>query len=594
MRHSPSDAAGNAQPKFNSAIRLSPLDDLDPDLDHFLASMMMADITRTPLSAITAEDIALFNQLRSFDPVLSAATFGGLLLLPELQSNCIRLEALAHISLAMGSGELPPNDMLVKRLFARTGKGLCGRLEDPAEDVFVTSITSPRGNFRVLEGTWESAGFYLQRILNVVEDFPAEGTYSDFRECIYAFLKLSDLMCERAGLRRYTLGNDVREDRLPKALAGQLGHIRKLVTFSEGELAAAGIHLSQLAPFGFNAPDRGKLLDAPMGHSILERYPLILKDKNLYVTLPTTITAAVRRFVLEEMHTHGMREAFLGGLALEYGDLFSNVPLLGGKVGAPIEFRRTSKGLSSGVLISIEPGRYLQCVFSVDTLEGFEATGLAGHNPDPTCLEEDFHHWIDAAYEQVSKSPDFRDGITLFVGCGIGRGVAYDFDRKERNNWRVQFISAADLYTLSWVPEFKPISLWRFMEAQEKLKSMGVSLQNVNGLLNMVAWGRELEGHLVPHSELPDRLSDGSTSIMIMARQNALRDLRYEVDQCWDPHCELTPDGHWVRVRREADSQFKEDRSIPVYVTDQYTDRRSIQALFSLSMQSFISIFQVN
>lgn len=555
------------------------MDDFDPAADNFLAAMM-ANITTTPLSAIAAEDIALFNQLRVFDPIQSAATFGGLLMIPGLQSNCIRLEVLAHISLAMGKGAPPPSDKLIKRLFARTGKGVCGRLEDPAEDVFATSISSPRGNFRVLEGTWESAGFYLQRVLNVVESFPGEGTYADFKECIYALLKLSDLMCARAGLERYQLGNDVREQRLPDDVVEKLGELRDLVTFSEEELHAAGIKLQQLAAFGFTPADREKLLDAPMGHSVLERYPLILRDKTLYVTLPTTITAAIRRFVLEEMDATGMREAFLGFLALEYGDLFSRAPLLGGRRGAPIEFKRTPKGMLAEALVEVEPGRFLQFVFSIDTLEGFEIGGLAGHNPDPTHLEEDFNRWIDHAYDQVSKATNFRDGITLFVGCGVGRGAAYSFDRKERANWRVQFISAADLYTLSWVPDFKPLSLWRLMEALDKLASMGVELQNVNGLLNMVAWGRDLEGHLVPHSQLPDNLSDGTKSIFIMTRQNALRDLRYEVARCWDTHSELGPDGRWIRVRKEAEAQFKEDRDKPAYVSDEELGDRRILAAY--------------
>jgi hypothetical protein len=38
----------------------------------------------------------LLVELRSLSPVQTAATFSGLLTKPELQANCLRLEALVH------------------------------------------------------------------------------------------------------------------------------------------------------------------------------------------------------------------------------------------------------------------------------------------------------------------------------------------------------------------------------------------------------------------------------------------------------------------------------------------------------------------
>jgi hypothetical protein len=108
-------------------------------------------------------------EFRKLDMIGTATTFAGLLTTPRLQANCIRIEALVHLAAAYCVGRGAPTRGLVRRSFERLGAGYCGMMEDPAEDVFATLVNTPRGNFRIFEGVREAAGFYLQRILNVVE-----------------------------------------------------------------------------------------------------------------------------------------------------------------------------------------------------------------------------------------------------------------------------------------------------------------------------------------------------------------------------------------------------------------------------------------
>lgn len=517
------------------------------------------------LSTIATAYSALFKQLQAFDPLKVAATFGGLLTVPDVQSNCIRLEILAHLSLASGNGRKTPDAKFISHAFSSLGKAPCGLYEDPAEDMFVTSIGTPRGNFRVLEGIWESAGFFLQRVVNVVEGMPRRGDFDEIRECIYSLLHVSDLVCERAKLARYTLGNPLPAKSLSRKTASVLASLRRLVRFSVKELKAADISIDHLSQFVFDPSVRNRLLDEIVGHSTLERYPLAWRNEEVFFVLPTATSAAIRRFVFERIGAINMREAFLAALAGEYGRLFSQTPMLGGKIGAPIEFRRTNNGLFAGTMITVDRGRYLNCVFFIDTLENFEETGLAGTNPDPTQITDDIDKWIDHAYEAARLRKDFRDGLTVLVGCGIGRAVINYLNNKDRPNWRIQFVSAPDFYTLSWVPHFKPLSLWRMLDAQDKLKSLGVELRNFNGLLNMVAWVRSLEGHLVPHGELPDDFISNDTDAVVAINQNSLRDLRHEVAEIFDPHVEQDVHGRWTNVRKEGESLFEEDRRRPFY-----------------------------
>jgi hypothetical protein len=358
------------------------------DLESFLAEQSFGFGT-VPLSPIAAENRALLRELESYDPLRTVSTFAGLLTAAELQSNTLRLEVLAHLALAVCGGRRKPNAKLISHLFAQFGNGTAGRLEDPAEDVFVSNIATRRGNFRILEGVWESAGFHVQRIVDLLEGLPAGGRYGLLRESVYALLQLSDLLCERAGLTRHQLGADIPLEKLPQRIAASAGAMRRLVRFSTAELGEQGISLDRLAAFGFDPARRGDLVTEAIGHSTLERYPLALHNDEILFLLPTATSAAIRRVVVEQMDALNLREAFIQTLALEYGKLFSRTPLLGEKSGAPIEFKRTTSGLFAGVLTRVDHGLYLNFVFFVDALEDFDKAGLVGTNLDAKALAAD-------------------------------------------------------------------------------------------------------------------------------------------------------------------------------------------------------------
>lgn len=533
------------------------------------------------LGTIATSYPALFKQLQVFDPLKVAATFGGLLTVPELQSNCIRLEVLAHLALISGKGHKTPDAKFISHAFSSLGEAPCGLYEDPAEDMFVTSIATPRGNFRVLEGVWESAGFYLQRVVNIIEGMPRRGDFDEIRESIYSLLRLSDLVCERAQLARYTLGNSLPTKSLSRKIVDALASLRRLVRFSAAELKAADISIDHLSQFVIDPSSRHELLDESIGHSTLERYPVAWRNDEFFFVLPTATSVAIRRFVFERIDAANLRETFLAALAGEYGHLFSETPLLGGKTGAPIQFSRTNNGLFAGTIGKADQGRYLNFVLFIDTLEDFEKTGFAGTNPDPTQIADDIDKWIDHAYDEARATKNFRDGLTVLVGCGIGRAVINYLNNKDRPNWRIQFVSAADLYTLSWVPQFKPLSLWRILDALDKLKSLGVELRNFNGLLNMVAWVRSLEGHLVPHGDLPDDfVTNENTHAVIAINQNSLRDLRHEAADIFDPHVEQDIHGRWINVRKEGQSFFEDDRRQPLYAVWHHPEGHRLSAVY--------------
>jgi len=130
-------------------------------------------------------------EFRKLDPVATDASFAALLTAPGLQANCYRLEYLVHLAVAYCEGKTQPTQDLVQRSFKILGDGVRGMAEDPAEDVFVSLVSTPRGNFRVFEGIHEGNGFHLQRILNVVETMPREQPFQGIRDAVEALLRNS-------------------------------------------------------------------------------------------------------------------------------------------------------------------------------------------------------------------------------------------------------------------------------------------------------------------------------------------------------------------------------------------------------------------
>jgi hypothetical protein len=543
----------------------------DLKFEDMMAAMMASAMPQARIGAIAGDRRELAGSFDGFDPFKLVASFGALLTVPELQCNCIRLEALVHLGLLLGGGKRKPTPKLMQRAFAALDTGPVGAMEDPAEDMFVTSIATSRGNFRILEGIWESSGFFLQRFVNVVERLPASPGWDEVREAVFALLKLSDAVCERAGLARWQKAQDgAPRSSLPGAIASQIRELRRRVCFNAADITAMGIATDHLSAFVLAPSDRGKLTDEELGNTTLERYPVLWRGDDFCLALPTAVGAAVRRLILERVAAANLTEAFVGALGEEYAQTFSRLPLLGGDLGAPIRFAPTKTGHMACLMSCIDTGRYLNFIFVMDTLKDVEITGIAGLNPDFSTQQDDVEIFNAQAIAAAQKEKDFREGATLVVSCGIGRGIAGPLRSPKVPNWRQEFISAADLYTLSWTEGFDALSLWRLLDGEEQLAALDVHLQNINGLVNLVAWQRSHRGHLIPHNQLSEEFGGSGGPLMLMIPQNGLKDVRHGAAHRWDPHVIQDVHGQWVSVRKQEGGLFAEDAAKPLYSAQEF------------------------
>lgn len=537
--------------------------DSTPSFEDALRMTQLGVGASIPLALFSSAHPDLEAQFAELDFLELATVFGGLLCAPELHGATIGLETLVHLAVLHGRGRVAPGTQLVVSAFEAVAAGPCSMLEDPPENVFVESVATSRGNFRILTGIWETPGFWLQRVIEVVESMPDGPGYDELRESTFALLTLSDRICERAGLARHDLGAVDPPRGLPEDLIADLTSLRRLVEFDEADLAELGVSPQALIPFLFTPDDRSRLPAQELGHSSLERWPVLRITGSMRLVLPTAVSVAIRRLVVERVDSGRIREAFVASLGREYVRLVADMPFLPAD-DPHFRFFRTENGAFAATVQQVDEGRVLAVVLTLDTLEDFQATGLAAPAVRSEAWSADVNDLITTACAAVDETTGFRSGIILVVGCGVGRAGAGGLDGPPPG-WRIAPISAADLATLSTTPGVDALSFWRILDAYDRVQDLGVELPNVNGLLNLFAWSRQLDGHLVPHGALPDDFLQPGQASLLMMDQHALRDVRHEAATHADRSMAQDVEGRWRRMVRLGEGHFEEDRRKPIY-----------------------------
>jgi hypothetical protein len=551
---------------------------------HALASAQ-ANAKNNSIATLAQRDRSLGHLLGSLDPFQAIATFGGLLTRPELRSNCVRLEALVHLAAFQACGAKRPNRDVVSRAFQALGPSL-GLMEDPAEAQFVSLIPTDRGNFRIFEGIFEGAAFHLCRFIEAVEEMPRTPPFGSMQNSIFALLALSEAVADRKGVDVRTASAPVPLRHLPSTALGSLAVDRKLVTFTQDELRSAGISRDALRPFAFTPAMRDDLGESIIGHTPLERRPVILTENGAILALPTAVSCSIRRYLIERCSALGQEHTLAQALTANYGKLLREMPILGGPMGAPLTFRNVDGIQLATTMIEIDDGRWLHLLAFMDDFHNYEIGGLVGTNTDSNRLGEKLSSKIAEAAAKATSSPGYRGGMTLVVGCGWGRGLGVS-GMEMPEGWRNEVISAHDLETLSDLPDYRPTTLWRTLDMREEIEKLGLHLENINGLLNLVAWQRRLDEHLVPHSQLPNDFASPGSPAFLVIEQNALREVREQVAVAVDRRRLQDVRGRWISMRRTGSSVFREDQVKPSYAADDEARRGRLKGAFVTSVRTW-------
>ena len=483
---------------------------------------------------------------------------GGLLTVPELQANAVRLEAIAHLIVASAAGRKKPNKQDAARWFKQVARAFAP-MEDAAEDVFVTRVHMDGRNYRVLEGLAEANGHHLQHMLTAVENMPNYEVYNALKQSCRAMLALSDLVCARSGLEAFCCGGEYGLDALPVDNLPTLKTLAARVTFSDDDLAHIGLSRQALGRF-FLSPTKRNVGFSGYGDSWLERRPLINFRDGIVAALPSAIGIAIRRAVIETCQDAGAEFALWNGLLIAQTDELSLNPAISCIGISPTEIKRDSCVVPSEP-VEFQPGLWFQLILVTDDFTGFNETGFSEPGPSGEKAQVELKQAIDDAAADIKTRPGFKLGLSLVVLCGFGRAQLVKFT--PAGHWLVEGISSYDLDVLGWRHGFNIAELLKFLLAEDAAKDMGFPVAAINGLPARIGFAYDNNGHVVPHEAMPD----GTMGATLIVPTNAHLRLRTENHTRFDKHAVRDVAGNVLVVRRTDGGKRSPQNTQRVYVS---------------------------
>lgn len=518
------------------------MSDDDPNFDLAELESIFSERARWATLCVSIQEIAddneaLIHDLSLFNRKLVIPLLGSLLTLPDYQSQTIRLEILVALAVIFCNGRKKAGVRDAARWFSQIGRSQCVLGEDPAEDIFVSLAQDQSGNYCILEGVWESAGFYTQRVMDAVSSMPDDEAIGPAKKSFRALLTVSDLVCEKAGLRRYQLGSEDSHSALSLKKILKRNALSARVKIAFEELSARGVEKTDLQPFLFDAQMRNYLPQQQIGRSLLDRYPLLShSDTHVVVALPSALSIAARDYVIERIVENDLEELFDATLAQDYTALFSNTPLLGGSIHAPVRWGHFGSHRVASFSMEVDVGYFISYHLFQASIDVHADGGFKAIYKDRGEITKALQDTIDASVDRIVQLPDFKEGLIIVAGCGWGKGITTGGLEVRQPNWRLQTMSAADLIRLSWLSEMDPKYFWRIQDGLDEISKSGVQIINPNGILNLIGWVRKNEGHFVQHAELPEGEISREHPLIFNPPLNVLRNVRAEADQSYDRH----------------------------------------------------------
>ena len=224
---------------------------------------------------MAARQKRLVTRLQKFNFSVVSALLAGLLTRPENHTATARIEALLHLAALACRGRKKVDQQQLREWLTEIDEDLIAKLEIPVEDVFVSNVEAWFGNARLFQGRWENNAEYVRACTETLLRIAAERPWA--REAmghITALLRVSEALAERAGARRYIRTESTPGEKIVLRVS-TVEESSRHVVFSDEDLAAIGVRPEDLYPFVIQDEHVDSLAGQTMGHSALERRPLV-------------------------------------------------------------------------------------------------------------------------------------------------------------------------------------------------------------------------------------------------------------------------------------------------------------------------------
>ena len=426
--------------------------------------------------------MSLNQKLKKYDLFLTLSKVASLLTIPSLHANLHRIENLIYLIISnCRKSELSPT---INEIENWLNEHLNRSQEDPIEDVFVTNVITHLGNYRIFEGLWTSNDFHVQKAIDVL--YSKTGEYKKLLFHIFELLKLSDVIVEKSGLKRWDYSEQTNphgDIKLPNKLEKEINR----VTFNLKELHSLGIHIELLEPFLFKREDITTLKVENYGYSELENKPLIYLEDKLIVALPSAIGAAIRNYVISEFKKNNSLNK-LEKMFFEY-----EIELIESPVISPL-FKFISKnkikhGIESSSpflrnwLVKYDSDKYLHVMLYHSPIQLNILDKKIGEN-----ISND----IEKVWKFCESQKDFDKGISLIImgSDGLTSNVFENIKALEnmKDSWYASLIPTYNFFKL-----FAPFdnTKWslknylKFLSQKKYLENKGMNFCSIDGDYNL-------------------------------------------------------------------------------------------------------------
>ena len=501
--------------------------------------------------------------LGKYDLWTTVAQLAGLLTVPSLQTNTLRIETAVHLAVASCYGHRKPGLREISNwLNQELGNTQIAWREDPAEDVFISNVETPKGNRRLFEGNWISNEYFVQAVIETLSNRQAPQECKNLLAPVFALLKLSDCVAERVGLQRWHTEPSTPGGKVTLAPATRVEDRACAVTFTDSELDALAINRDLLAPFIARDEDRRALVTETIGHTSLERHPLVDCGGRLVLASPSAVSPAIRRFVLTELSQIGYLPEFSRALAALQAQQVEMDGLRELKQDAePLEPPAPDGKVPSHYewLLRYDINKHLHIVLIHDRLDLLDAQGLSSYMEYSSEMETGLNGYLGKIANHCASLPDFGEGTTLLVSGGLGRGFRLRVNEWP-DRWHLSVISISDFLMLVNEPDRPIIRYLKCLKQKEQVEREGVKFLNGGSDYDFYCYWRRSNYQLVPRN-----LPVHSGSLVTIFNDFTLP-IRKEVRNLVDRHVLQTPKGSYVPVMRfHSDAHFESLRKRPIY-----------------------------
>ena len=503
---------------------------------------MMRPLPTTPAEAI-ARGQQMGRRIARWDRNAALSALAALQLDPRLHVHSVRLYWASRLVAGLASGGTRPGRSDLQRLLnSDFGKSDISRFEDPSEDLFLQTVSTRRGDRRLICGTWAHPTFYTETLLEAAERIADERDL-EMLSSAHALLLLSNLTAERAGLGFRVSGGGRQWADVPVPPDTRLSASAAHPNWSASALASANLEPALLERFIIEDDDLPPTIGSVAGRAALDTRPLLRTPTGILLAVPSAVSMAVRAAIIDHM-LETDREQEIGDalLAVQAERLaetgFANLE------DVPT---RWSLGEATRSLVREEaPGRYVHLELIAGRFSGWHEAGFGDLAPANRERQARIISSMRSANEACESRPGFMAGVTAYLMGGWGPGEIIDFRRPDDlRAWRFAGIEVADAMALGGAKDGTLTDFWRLEVLEDMVQSEGIELQNLSGPLNLHEWWLQTDHTLVPQGR-----RDLVPPINIAMPTDSLFEARQRAADAFDRRSVQLPDGSWRTVGR--------------------------------------------